>query len=293
MSDPIAETLASLESLARERGWTIEDRHAIEHGLQVTVGDGTARLPVNLYSTGKVLVQGKAGPLREALVAWSNLRQAGPLRATPAHIGVDESGKGDVFGPLVIAGVVVTPETEGALARAGVRDSKTLAGARIVQLAGMIRAGFPCEVLALAPPAYNDAYETHGRNLNRLLAWGHARVIAVLHARTGVGRALSDQFGNPRLLPAALAAEGCAVALDQRPRAESDLAVAAASILARAAFVAAMDEYAHKLGCAVPLGASDPQIVPFGREIVRRWGARGLERIAKLHFQPVAEMLKG
>ncbi|MEM4204518.1 MAG: ribonuclease HIII [Candidatus Methanomethylicaceae archaeon] len=208
-----------------------------------------------------------------------------------ARIGVDESGKGDLFGPLVIAGVVLTQESEIVLARRGVRDSKTLSDAQILELARLIRMHCPVEVLVLLPPDYNIAYEQHGRNLNRLLAWGHAQVITKLSRRVSVDKAISDQFGDESLLVEALAAEVCRVPVEQRPHAENDLAVAAASVIARAEFIAAIQDYTQKAGIDIPLGASANQVKEIGKQIYRRWGRRGLERIAKMHFKTIQEII--
>jgi len=208
-----------------------------------------------------------------------------------AWIGVDESGKGDLFGPLVVAGVVLTPDIEVTLARRGVRDSKTLSDTQILELARFIQANCPVEVLMLLPLDYNIAYEQHGRNLNRLLAWGHAQVITKLSQRVPVGKAVSDQFGNESLLVEALASEGCYISLEQRHRAESDLAVAAASIIARAEFVTAMRDYTQKYGLKIPLGSSASRVKEIGMQIYRRWGRQGLERIAKMHFKTVQEII--
>jgi len=309
MADPLSTTLAALERFAQEQGWEITSPKDIAYGRQVIVTDGVNRLPVNLYHTGRIVVQGKACDVKARLTGWANLFQAGLLptdadaslsgrsrsgpRPAPASawIGVDEAGKGDVFGPLVVAGVLVTPETEIVLARRGVRDSKTLADARIGELAQFIRATCPVEILALSPAEYNRAYERQGRNLNRLLAWGHAQVIIRLSRRMPVERAVSDQFGDAALLAEALAAAGCQIALEQRPHAEDDLAVAAASVLARAEFVAAIRSYVQETGFQIPLGAATPRIEAAAREIYRRGGRPELERIAKMHFQPVQNVL--
>lgn len=208
-----------------------------------------------------------------------------------AKIGIDESGKGDLFGPLVIAGVVLTQESEFVLARRGVRDSKTISDAHILELAQLIRANCPVEVLVLLPLDYNIAYERHGRNLNRLLAWGHAHVIAKLSRRFSVDKAISDQFGDKSLLIEALAAEACQILVEQRPHAESDLAVAAASVIARAEFVAAIRDYSQKGRIEIPLGASSSRVKEIGKQIYRRWGRQGLERIAKMHFKTIQEII--
>lgn len=242
---------------------------------------------------GLIVVKGKKGA--KFCEKYNAILTGAPPEPKPAtvqaRIGVDESGKGDVFGPLVVAGVLLTPDIEITLARRGVRDSKTLSDAQILELAQLIRANCPVEILVLLPPDYNIAYEQHGRNLNRLLAWGHAQTIAKLSRRMPVGKAISDQFGNESLLIEALAAEGCQITVEQHPRAESDLAVAAASVIARAEFVTAIQDYTQKAGLEIPLGASANQVKEIGRRIYRRWGRRGLERIAKMHFKTVQEII--
>lgn len=242
---------------------------------------------------GLIIVKGeKSVEFCEKYKAILTGRSPGLNQATPmARIGVDESGKGDVFGPLVVAGVILTPDIEIALARRGVRDSKTLSNTQILQLAREIRENCLFEVLVLPPPDYNVAYEQHGRNLNRLLAWAHAQVIAKLSRHGPVSKAVSDQFGDESLLVEALAAEGYQIALEQRPRAESDLAVAAASIIARAEFITAMQEYTQKAGVRIPLGASASEVKKIGKVIYQRWGRRGLERIAKMHFKTIQEII--
>jgi ribonuclease HIII len=202
---------------------------------------------------------------------------------TKSKIGVDESGKGDLFGPLVVAGVITDPEIEILLVKRGVRDSKSLSDTTILELAPFIKEHCPVEVLILLPPEYNALYEQHG-NLNRLLAWGHAQIISKLSKTQKVAKAISDQFGDESLVINALKAENCEIVLEQRPRAESDIAVAAASIIARAEFVISMKDYTSKVGVDIPLGTSAAEAKNIGKQIYRRWGKPGLERIAKMHF---------
>lgn len=242
---------------------------------------------------GLVIIKGKKASefcdKYEAILTGKSIEAKPAL--IPGRIGVDESGKGDLFGPLVVAGVLLTPDVEITLAGRGVRDSKSLSDAQIQELAQVIRANCPIEILVLLPPDYNIAYEQQGRNLNRLLAWGHAQVITKLNQRIPVGKAISDQFGDEALLVEALAAEDCQITLEQRPRAESDLAVAAASIIARAKFVTTIQDYTQKAGLEIPLGASPSQVKEIGKQIYRRWGRRGLEKIAKMHFKTVQEII--
>ena len=143
----------------------------------------------------------------------------------------------------------------------------------------------------MVPKDYNPAYEERGSNLNRLLAWGHAHSIKQLSARVTATHAICDQFGDEQLLIDALREENCDVRLEQRPKAESDIAVAAASIVARAEFVASMKSSSEELGITIPFGSSAPEVKEVGRLLYRRLGKDGLAQIAKMHFKPVREII--
>jgi ribonuclease HIII len=208
------------------------------------------------------------------------------------HFGVDESGKGDFFGPLVIAGCFTDAAITRTLMAAGIQDSKKIGSdQRIRDLAEIIRAtpGAVHSVVAIGPERYNELYKKFG-NLNKLLAWGHARVIEnLLEARADCPRALSDQFANPALIKRALLEKGRAIQLDQRTKAESDVAVAAASILARERFIDAMRSAGRDFQVTLPRGAS-PQVKQVARELVATHGAGVLRRVAKVHFKTASEI---
>ncbi len=209
------------------------------------------------------------------------------------HFGIDESGKGDYFGPLVIAGVYTDGAIAEKLAAAGVCDSKLVkSAAAIDRLAAKIVAvpGIAFEVVCIGPKRYNEIYAEMG-NLNRLLAWGHARVIAALHEKVPLcPRALSDQFANPWVLRKALGARNVPIALQQRTKAESDVAVAAASILARERFVRWLKDAAAGGRCELPPGAG-PHVVKAAKAFVRQHGADMLGQVAKLHFKTTGQVL--
>ena len=237
------------------------------------------------------------GPGREDFLAWLHgeeipvtLPAVPSLANIQAHIGVDEAGKGDYFGPLTVAAVYVTAESALDLIRWGVRDSKTMSDTVIAELALKIRERCPNVVHVLMPPEYNAAYQRH-QNLNRLLAEAHAKVIEALVEQTGCRRVVNDQFAAPHILEEALAERGLSVDLEQRTGGESDIAVAAASILARESFVAAIEDFRVKAGMDIPLGSSSPKVVEVGKAIVRRWGPAALERIAKLNFKTTGQIL--
>jgi ribonuclease HIII len=207
-----------------------------------------------------------------------------------AWIGVDESGKGDYFGPLVIAAVCVDEETAGMLRGSGVRDSKTLSDRTIAELAKDIEGLCRTSVVAVGPAKYNELYAKF-RNLNRLLGWGHARAIEnVLEAGCPATRAISDQFGDERFITSALMDKGRTIQLTQRPRAEEDVAVAAASILARAEFVRRLERLSVEAGLELPKGASN-LVDAAAKRLVRAKGKEALATFAKLHFKTTLKVL--
>lgn len=199
------------------------------------------------------------------------------------RIGIDESGKGDYFGPLVIAAVFVDATTQRELALMQVRDSKKISDGRILEMAPEIKTICPHSVIAIGPQKYNELYRKI-RNLNRLLAWGHAKALENLLERVSCERAISDQFGDERLILNALQEKGRTIILEQRTKAESDLAVAAASILARAEFLLRLKRLSDEVGTTLPKGAS-PSVELAARMVVKKHGQERLGSVAKLHFK--------
>lgn len=204
------------------------------------------------------------------------------------RIGVDESGKGDYFGPLVIAACYVGPEHLAELE--GVRESKKVTDAMALRLAAIIRATCPHKVVAIGPEKYNELYDRIG-NLNKLLSWGHARAIEEVLAQHPCDLVISDQFADPAGLKRALFERGRQVRLESRVRAESDLAVAAASILARAEFLRRLARLSEEIGIELPKGAS-ASVIEAARRVVARLGREGLAKVAKLHFKTTNQVLQ-
>jgi ribonuclease HIII len=207
------------------------------------------------------------------------------------RIGIDESGKGDYFGPLVIAAVFVDAITQGELTLMNVRDSKKISDGRILEMAPDIRMLCPHSIIAIGPQRYNELYAKI-QNLNRLLAWGHAKALETLLDKVSCGRAIADQFGDERLIVNALQEKGRTIVLEQRHKAETDLAVAAASILARAEFLLRLKRLSDETGTTLPKGAS-PAVELAGRMVVKKHGEERLGLIAKLHFKTTQAVLKG
>jgi len=257
---------------------------------------------VTIYTRGpKVVVQGREADdfvrfilepeiLGEARLGYEE--EMNPEMFSP-HFGVDESGKGDFFGPLVVAGCYTDAAITRALLDAGVADSKAIGSdKRIRDLARVIRdtPGIASDVLVLAPETYNRLYTKIG-NLNRLLAWGHARVIENLCAREpDCPRALSDQFArNTATLRSAMMEHGRKLELQQRTKGESDVAVAAASILAREAFIDWMDRTSRDLGVTIPKGGG-PAATNTASGLLRRLGPESLPKFVKSHFRNASQL---
>ena|ERR1051326_601825 len=254
------------------------------------------KLSVAVYEKGpKVLVQGKGIEdfvrfelepkiLGEAKLGYEEVHS--PKMFEP-HFGVDESGKGDFFGPLVIAGVYVDRVIARKLLDAGVQDSKRIGSdARIRALGKEIKTttiGL-VDTIVVGPERYNQLYQKLG-NLNRLLGWGHARVIEnLLVKKPDCPRALSDQFADPRVIENSLLQHGKKIEVEQRTKAESDVAVAAASILAREAFIDWLDGESRKLGLRLDRGAS-AQTRTTAEKIISGGGPDALRKVAKVHFR--------
>jgi ribonuclease HIII len=244
---------------------------------------GGESLTIKQYTTGTLTLQGSAGPLYKSVlecivppykihnpkadISVENLlglSKSEPIREGETskselfevplpHIGTDESGKGDYFGPMVIAGVLIDSREETALRELDVRDSKTLSDKRCKELAAKIRnllRGKSHEVEIL-PERYNQLYEefkAEGKNLNHLLAWGHARALESLLQKEACSHAIADQFGDESYIQSKLMDKGKNLQLIQIPKGERYMAVAAASILARDRFLARMENLSETYG---------------------------------------------
>jgi ribonuclease HIII len=199
------------------------------------------------------------------------------------HIGTDESGKGDYFGPLVIAGVYLPDEQESVFREIGVKDSKRFSDNRVRELAEIIKRGYIHSVVSIGPERYNALY-LNLRNLNRLLAWGHSRAIENILGEVPCRLAITDQFGDKAYVLNALMKKGQRIELIQRPKAEEDMAVAGASILARAEFLKRLYFLSQDVGLDLPKGASH-LVEEAAVKLIRLHGPEVLDKVAKTHFK--------
>jgi ribonuclease HIII len=295
-------TVEALRSWCKQEDLRISESKEIPHGIQVVVTDEMTAVPVNVYSTGKVLVQGSPGALKDRISQWMSQQRPAAVRKTsakqaemqqpsgPDRIGIDESGKGDYFGPLVVCAAFVKGDDDGWLRELGVKDSKLLTPKKALDLVREIKEVVPHELVVIPPTRYNEL-DKQIRNLNHLLAWGHARSLESLLARVEATVAISDQFGDRAVLTRALMERGKQVKLIQRHRAEEDAAVAVASIFARAEFLKRMDRMSKEYGMEFPRGASTA-VEAMAAEFVKKYGAVRLPEVAKMHFKTTRKVLE-
>jgi ribonuclease HIII len=295
----------SLKRLLDASGAEISFDRSIDHGSQYRVTRGKDIATVNVYTTGKISTGGRPSPLLNLLEGW---RQAQAVQAgskSRAHkkfastgepdgtprVGTDEAGKGDYFGPLVVAGVrvVLAEKTARKLWQIGVKDSKTLSvpGARelawrILELVG----AEDVRVVVLRPREYEARRRAAG-DINKLLAEINVQILGELG--TGVELFVVDEFAKaarsyiePRLPPG--------VRLEVRPRAEDDVVVAAASVLARARYLEEMEALSEEVGFELPRGAT--HVLGAARRVVEERGEEGLAEVAKVHFSTTARVLE-
>ena len=246
------------------------------------------------YTSGKLLVQGKnieniAIEIDKILGVSSGFEQSNLIDFNQEkYIGTDESGKGDFFGPLVVAGVQVDKNNKQKFIELGIKDSKKLDDKKILMLANQIKANSVHSVVVITPVKYNELY-TKFNNLNKLLAWGHARAIENILEKSPCNYALADKFGDESLIKNALMQKGRSIVLNQMVRAESDIAVAAASVLARAEFVKRMQELELRYELQLSKGVSD-KVIQQAQTFISKYSFDRLREIAKMHFKTVNEL---
>lgn len=198
-------------------------------------------------------------------------------------LGIDESGKGDFFGALVIAGVAADEQGAKRLQQQDIRDSKKITDNKILELSDWIVNNFVHSIVIIGPEKYNQLYYKI-RNLNKLLAWGHSRVIENILADNKIDLAISDKFGRSDFIERALMTNGRKIKLHQQVRGESIIQVAAASIVARATFVKYMHGMKKQYGLDIPKGAGT-MVDEAGRKLIGKFGPGILAKTAKIHFK--------
>ena len=249
------------------------------------------------YQSGKLVVSGKKTEdfVRDILeseitgVAKLGYDEVHNPEWFTLHAGCDESGKGDLFGPLVTACVVADGDMVRKWLELGVADSKKLSDSSILKLEKEIRKtnGVVIKTAFARMPKYNELYNKFDRNLNKLLAWYHGKSLNEALDERYAPWGLLDQFTKQKLV------EGYVKKrkdfnLVSRTKAESDPIVAAASIVARAVYVREMNSLSKSFGEKLLKGASG-NVLDQAKKIVNNKGAEKLSDFAKMHFKTAYE----
>lgn len=283
---------------AKTAGWEMRNQRTIPYGRQFELSNGQSEALLNCYQGKKGLSLATGGKAASELGAALGLAPApkfvdaaaaDPFKLGMPHVGADESGKGDYFGPIVVAAWWLDQKHVDALRELGITDSKKLTDAKMQKLAGDLDKLGKGHVIRVMPRQYNPLYATVG-NLNILLARLHGQCIHELLAEHGSPKAvLVDEFARDinELKASTRLPQG--VKLITRTRAESDLAVAAASVLARVAFLEGLKELEQEFGAQFPPGAGDPTLKA-AREFKNTYGQAQLAHVAKLHFKTTQQL---
>ncbi len=278
--------LTQVIQISREKAVDLRDRleeagfafHDVQHALFGAKGEGTTLV---YYTSGKLVLQGKE--IREFLEKWLPDDAPRAPEVKEALIGADEAGKGDYFGPLVCASCLLDPDVARFLDEVPLRDSKTLSAREIAEAAETLRRVLPHEIVMIGPSKYNELYPKFG-NLNSMLAWAHAKAIMSVVQKTNCKRILLDKFADESVMRRALGTDYAGLEFRMETKAESVPAVAAASILARDAFVRGVQKLSREIGMPLPLGAGEP-VDRAVRALVAQKGDAVLGEVAKLHFK--------
>jgi ribonuclease HIII len=283
----------SYSAILKERSFLVSAPLLNSYNYEIRVQNETGKLKILVYfgkSGNKTVIQGNKDS--QLYIDIINLLLSKKMDVAdnefpePLHyIGTDESGKGDYFGPLVVAGVIVNSETSVLLKKIGVKDSKLLGDDVIKKLSVKIKniVDSKFNIIVITPKTYNSLHAKMN-NVNKILGWSHAKVIENLLANDDVNDAICDKFGNERLIKDSLQEKGKKINLKQFTKAEKYTAVAAASILARNRFNEWFDEQSEKNNLILPKGAS--KIVDNAlKDIKEKYGVGILNDIAKVHFK--------
>ena len=301
----------NIKSVLQVQNISVSDYQSIDYGLQfdIFISDWSGKIRIYQNKKGilkidySLLDGGTNAIMIQTLIENKKTLPNSKIQHTNNRemelgfpiIGTDESGKGDYFGPLVSAGVYVNEQTAKELMAFGVKDSKGLSDSQNLKLAQKItqicRGSFT--IIEISPERYNILYEqfkNENKNLNTLLAWGHAKAIEDVLSKVECNIAIADQFANENFILSKLQERGKKIKLIQMHKAEQNIAVAAASILARARFLEKLAKLSNEFNIELPKGASQ-KVIENAKEFVKMHGKESLRKVAKLHFKTTSDVL--
>lgn len=305
-SEKLISIYQSIKPLLESEGFIVTNYSDISFGIQFSVSFNDWSGVIRIYQNKKSVIRNdysqlKNGEYASKVIAIIEQKQR-PLKEFSGNIeigfpiiGTDESGKGDYFGPLVSAGIYVDEQSATDLKASGIKDSKDLSDSKNIELAQKImeicKGQF--SIIEISPEKYNDLYEQfkkEKKNLNTLLAWGHAKAIEELLSKIDCQTAIADQFADERFIKSKLQEKGKKLNLIQMHKAEQNIAVAAASILARARYLEKLSRLSNEYKIDLPKGASQI-VIETAKKLVNSYGRNVLRKVAKLHFKTTKEVI--
>ena len=295
MKPELLNFVSKLLEKAEKIGLILDDEKEINFGVQLKFFKNNEKISLNLYYSSKkgisIVIGGSPKNRLRPVLQRILLHKIEPVKIShkwKIWAGTDESGKGDFFGPLVVCGFIATEKSLPELQKLGVKDCKLLKDSETVKIAKQLYRNFSgnIEVVMLHPAKYNELYEKfrqQGKKLNEMLAWMHARVILNLKEKHNFEGAVVDKFASDSTLLSSLK-DLNKIKLQHQIKAEEDLAVASASIIARYLFIKNIDRLSNELGMELPKGASE-NVLNVGRKIVEKFGKEKLTELSKTHFK--------
>lgn len=301
MDKAIEVTLAQITPLLAMRGVMIDELKPIDWGVQLRLSSLGEKATLNIYYSAKRGVSMVPGARPGSGIKSILEEIVGQVKAEPEEspiakhewkswIGSDECGKGDYFGPLVVCAFWADQSMLPRLKKLGICDSKQLKDSQIVSISESLYREFCGRMngIVLKPQRYNQIIadmKGNQRNLNDLLAWQHLSAVqGILDTGVQVEGILIDQFSKAKKASILIKKKNPGQNAIERTGAESDLAVAAASILARYQFLKSIKEMKSRYKSDFPLGASS-RVDQAARDFVKTHGPAKLADVAKLHFK--------
>ncbi len=245
-----------------------------------------------MYFSGKLVFQGK----EDFTTMISALKKDLDItdKDFVAHMGVDEVGKGDYFGPLVVVGCFLTEEFSNKVKLLGFADSKKFSDEKITKLFNMVR-DYPYYYSSIVNPKEYNEMTVKYRNASLLLAKQHSLVIEnglmdLKNKGVECNYVVIDQFSTAKSrVTNELGELGKMCKLIQFHKGESDIAVATASIIARGIFIEEWEKMNKKYDFHFPKGASN--VVDNAKLFVSNFGQEELNNVAKVSFKTTKEVL--
>lgn len=292
--------IQNLSEILQKMDFSVSDVTKKIYNYEVNVVDRKTKVKVQVYYGKKGVKRVLQGDettelyqrIKKVLFGENLFNQSiDDLSEPSAYIGTDEAGKGDFFGPLVVAAFYVNSEIKSKLFEMEVKDSKLLSDFQIKNLAGKIKKLFAdnIDVVVINPEKYNQLYSKFG-NLNELLSWAHSQAIKNLSEKFPDPVLIIDKFCDEKIISKHLRLKKIENQFELTPKAERFLGVAAASILAREKFLNWFTRMEKEIGIKIPKGASTI-VDDHAKKIVDQYNAEILSKLVKLHFKNIKNVV--